>query len=417
MKLWRRQLTDLSQDYRLAYSAVIPKPHLPNCLGLSALPQADDSKVVLLVLGGVDARIHLKTLLLSESQPSVSCANVGVLGGHEDWITCLSFCAHTDSKTLYIASGSQDSKIRFWRLVVSKGAVIAEAKQSASAVALGISDLSSDSEADDEDAGPGAGAGAGAAPPEDDEDGAEARCQFAVGEDSLCSVYLEALLVGHEEWVTSVQWMEGGAAAAGLRLFSTSMDRNMLIWQPEPFSGVWVPVVRIGDIGGTLGGSVGANLLGFIGGLVLEGGRRILGVGYGGSFHMWEGGELSSSGASDPEGQPRDESSQPQALMDYSRWRPAPFPTGHFGPVRDICWAADGSYLVSASSDQTCRVFGRILPAWRPRGLAAGGAAGPRYWREVSRPQVRASFLDLLCASAVFMLLVDGILRRFTDTT
>ena len=38
-----------------------------------------------------------------------------------------------------------------------------------------------------------------------------------------------------------------------------------MIWDPDTVTGVWSPVVRVGDIGGQLGGSVGGNLLGFVG--------------------------------------------------------------------------------------------------------------------------------------------------------
>ena len=31
--------------------------------------------------------------------------------------------------------------------------------------------------------------------------------------------------------------------------------RNMVIWTPEQISGIWSPTVRVGDIGGQLGGS------------------------------------------------------------------------------------------------------------------------------------------------------------------
>lgn len=81
------------------------------------------------------------------------------------------------------------------------------------------------------------------------------------------------------------------------------------------------------------------------------------------------------------------------------RWHPKPFPTGHFGLVTDICWAHDGSYLLSVSSDQTCRLHARIDSSHRPRldifdsgaggsGVAAKVDPDSQCWREVARPQV-----------------------------
>ena len=37
--------------------------------------------------------------------------------------------------------------------------------------------------------------------------------------------------------------------------------RNMVIWTPEQISGIWSPTVRVGDIGGQLGGSGIFNLI------------------------------------------------------------------------------------------------------------------------------------------------------------
>ena len=44
---------------------------------------------------------------------------------------------------------------------------------------------------------------------------------------------------------------------------------------------VWTPVTRVGDVGGMLGGSVGANLLGFAGACLSPDGKALLGMGYG----------------------------------------------------------------------------------------------------------------------------------------
>ena len=46
---------------------------------------------------------------------------------------------------------------------------------------------------------------------------------------------------------------------------------------------------------------------------------------------------------------------------DEARWAPRPFLTGHFDSVNDFAWAVDGSdYLLSVSSDQTCRLFSSV---------------------------------------------------------
>lgn len=58
------------------------------------------------------------------------------------------------------------------------------------------------------------------------------------------TAFLEALLVGHEDWVHSVQWQSSlgqgpgqGLQAQPLCLLSTSMDRTMMLWRPDPLTG------------------------------------------------------------------------------------------------------------------------------------------------------------------------------------
>ncbi len=83
----------------------------------------------------------------------------------------------------------------------------------------------------------------------------------------MATVYLETLLVGHEDWVSCVQWLqcpsrpqcpkrEGEEEEEVHVLFSTSMDRNIVLWESPRTeagkalqSGVWLPVTRVGDVG------------------------------------------------------------------------------------------------------------------------------------------------------------------------
>lgn len=97
---------------------------------------------VLLFLGGVDSRIHIRIASQQNISNSSTVTNntnagnvvttsedvfkaVGVLSGHEEWVTCLTSVA-ADSRTLLLSSGSKDAKIRIWRLCNSF-AVLAKA--------------------------------------------------------------------------------------------------------------------------------------------------------------------------------------------------------------------------------------------------------------------------------------------------
>ena len=50
---------------------------------------------------------------------------------------------------------------------------------------------------------------------------------------------VDALLIGHEDWVFSAAWQPAQYAAPAVPcLLSASMDRTMMIWRPEASSGV-----------------------------------------------------------------------------------------------------------------------------------------------------------------------------------
>ena len=58
-------------------------------------------------------------------------------------------------------------------------------------------------------------------------------------------------------------------------------------------------------------------------------------------------------------------------------WEPGHALGGHYGAVVDMCWGVDGSCLLTASTDQTCRIT----------------ACNQGRWSELARPQVPVPFL------------------------
>lgn len=147
---------------------------------------------------------------------------------------------------------------------------------------------------------------------------------FIAGTSSY-QVSLESLLVGHEDWVYSVQWQPplpiGTEFRQPMSILSASMDKTMMVWRPEKTTGIWVNEVTVGELSHTA--------LGFYGGHWAPDGSMILAHGYGGSFHLW-----SNEGT------------------DYENWQPQKVPSGHFASVSDIAWAKSGDYLLSVSHDQ-----------------------------------------------------------------
>lgn len=340
----------------------LPPAQTPHALHLVTLPK--DSSVqgaatLSLLVGSVDARVHVYV----NDPLSRRFESVGSLPGHEEWVTSLASTIVAQG-SVYVASGSKDCKIRVWKFVSTPRAQHASPEVE-SPQANG--DIAEEDEDEDEDELLDAPEGAVQIAPE--EIMTEARLSFRSPDGILqFNVFLETLLVGHEDWVSSVEWMRtsGPDLADELRLilFSTSMDRNMVMWSPgqADAGGVWSATARIGDVGGQLGGSVGGNLLGFVGGCSSPEGSAILGVGYGGSFHLWR-------------------RHQEQGQGHLASWSGHAFLSGHFGSVNDVAWSTCGRFLFAASSDQTVRLFAPV-----PRGVGTGAGSG--VWREVSRPQI-----------------------------
>lgn len=141
-------------------------------------------------------------------------------------------------------------------------------------------------------------------------------------------ISLESLLIGHEDWVYSVEWQppstdseDGSTYCQPQSILSASMDKTMMIWQPEKTTGIWMNVVIVGELSHCA--------LGFYGGHWSPNGDSILAHGYGGSFHLWK-----------------------NVGVDFDNWQPQKVPSGHYAAVADIAWARSGEYLLSVSHDQ-----------------------------------------------------------------
>ncbi|KAJ2952462.1 hypothetical protein O0L34_g6771 [Tuta absoluta] len=219
---------------------------------------------------------------------------VHTLAGHEDWVRGLD-ALDVDGSTLLLASSSQDTYIRLWRVHLFE----------------------------DQECGPGIRV--------------EQRVFPAFKK--LWAVKLDAVLAGHEGWVYGVQWHPTGydkdtnKKLPVYRLLSSSLDKTLIIWEPDAPSsgegegaatGAWVEKVRVGEVGG--------NGLGFYGSRFGPNGDSFLGHGYNGSFHIWK------------------------LNKETRQWEPSVVCGGHFNAVEDVRWEPEGRYIMSVSADQTTRV-------------------------------------------------------------
>lgn len=128
-------------------------------------------------------------------------------------------------------------------------------------------------------------------------------------------ISLEALLIGHEGWVTNAHW----SPTTPRRLLSTSADNSMIIWSPEAHSAIWTAQHRFGDIS-----SRGLGLFGALW-VAREGGMDVVANAWNGGFQRWTSAEQGEE----------------------EEWEAKWAPTGHGAGVKDLAWDPAGEYLIS----------------------------------------------------------------------
>ncbi|KAM0731926.1 Elongator complex protein 2 [Formica fusca] len=306
LKLWlRKENADVEVIQTISYGRKLPL----HCR-LMYLPNA---KCPLLAVALEDASIVLYTKDSDVSESNF--IKVQSLLGHQDWVRCIDF-HHDGEGNLFLATGSQDNMIRLWKIT---GAV-------------------TESSTDELE---------------------QKRDTFTIN-DREYNITLESVLSGHEGWIYGVHWqpIEGNNHQT-MRLLSSSLDKSMIIWELDEFSGIWTEKVRVGEVGG--------NSLGFYGCKFGPDGLRILGHGYQGSFHIWK------------------------YSQEIANWIPRSTPSGHFSEVVDLCWEPKGRFLITASTDQTTKVHA----PWKDD--------LKELWHEIARPQIHGYDMTCLVMLAPYM--------------
>ncbi|KAF1330959.1 Elongator complex protein 2, partial [Globisporangium splendens] len=281
---------------------------------------------VLVAAGGVDSKVYLYEMHAS------TLKQLMVLEGHRGWIRGLAFekqqrALPSGSTSFFLASASQDQRIRLWKITADKEKH-ADASQTAVVAAT-----------------------------------TETRDGFqAAGASASYTVSFDALLIGHEDWVTSLEWTLVAAssddASMESALVSSSMDNTLIVWTKNmqlSASGAWYPSLRIGEMDGN----------GILSGVVLpnEGDRLdLLALNFSGQLERWK--------------------QQPPPSKIFL---PAVSLTGHCASVTDLSWSPSGDYVLSVSLDQTARVFAPLKKKDQSS------------WHEISRAQVHGYDLNCAC--------------------
>ncbi|GAA5816810.1 hypothetical protein MFLAVUS_010344 [Mucor flavus] len=347
IRIWERREIDADTDEIICKQVINNGNKYPMALALSYLP---GTKTPIFASGHTDKLIAIYIYQSNQFE------KIHVLQGHDNWVRDLSFATYTGSDDittnnlfqigdLVLASASQDKYIRLWKF--SANVPVAEVKSEEDGIDSELSKALKETELSEEQL--------------------STKAHVITVDSRQYSIMFEALLMGHDDWVFSVEWQRplivGDKFCQPMRLISASSDKSMMIWSPDAESGVWVNEVRMGDIGGS-------TYLGFCGALFSPNGKHIVSHGANGSFHLWR--DVSKSKGD-------------------NNWTPEVAISGHFKSVESLAWDPKSRFLLSASLDQTTRLFAPWNRSINDQSVTT--------WHEMGRPQVHG--YDIKCISFI----------------
>lgn len=299
----------------------------------------------LLAVGGTKPNIIMYSFVFKDARVQ-ECRLAAELEGHEDWVKSLAFRHKETPGECLLASGSQDRYIRLWRIRLNE--LIDDSDENRERPRL----LSNK------------------------------QYKFEIRLGLRVSIGFEALIVGHDDWISSLQWHE-----SRMQLLASTADTSLMIWEPDESSGVWICSSRLGEISSKGASSATGSSGGFWSCLWFNYGgiEYILTNGKSGSWRVW-------------------------SSPDNYNWEQKIGVTGATKEVTDIAWSPSGDYLLSTSLDQTTRLYAPWL-------FNSDGTQRTQVtWHEFSRPQIHG--YDMICVEPLSNLrFVSGgdekILRSF----
>jgi elongator complex protein 2 len=210
---------------------------IQHCSAITALPS--EPKCLLLALGGVDGKVRLLLSSSPSSSPSSAQSNsmgssefklMCELAGHQNWVRGLAFTHLKDSKML-LASASQDRYIRLWAITPESFSPVFSAGTHPDSESTDLTTTKSSYDASVKAQSTSLAASLMRFAP---------RPRFSSPLSSVTyQATLEALLIGHEDWVHSVAWKPSSNVDDVPCLLSASMDRTMALWIPDTATGMF----------------------------------------------------------------------------------------------------------------------------------------------------------------------------------
>lgn len=323
VKIWKVNFIDANPQFELIQTISTSPRFFPLALALAKLGPSGD---LMLAVAGTKSFVQIH---VAERRKNFSLQ--ATLRGHEGWVRSLATTDGTRRMNgdIVLASASQDKYIRLWRVREDRK----------------VPDMASSTYSALESA----------------EKALTNKAYWLEASDLTYSLTFEALLLGHEDWIYTLSWRHD---TEHLQLLSASADGSLALWEPEASSGVWVCTTRLGEISAQKGSTTATGSTGgFWTGLWSPTGEHIVCLGKTGSWRLWN------------------------YNRNLDRWVQGIGISGHTKPVTDIAWAKDGTYLLSAGSDQTTRLHAE----WK---RDCGSS-----WHELARPQIHG--YDLNCLDSI----------------
>ncbi|EJS43568.1 elp2p [Saccharomyces arboricola H-6] len=321
--LWKQ---DTQNDrFSVGYEFTIHKGFFyPLCLSLSEVQK----NKYLLAIGGTNVHVFIASFVLNNGEVE-NCKIVAELEGHEDWIKSLAFRHQETTGDYLLCSGSQDRYIRLWRIRVND--LIDDTEEDSKKLTL----LSNK------------------------------QYKFYIDDKLRVGINFEALIMGHDDWISSLQWHE-----SRLQLLAATADTSLMVWEPDETSGIWICGLRLGEISSKGASTATGSSGGFWSCLWFahEGMDFFLTNGKTGSWRTW--------------------CTKDNIICDQRLGI-----SGATNDVTDVAWSPSGEYLLATSLDQTTRLFAPWIydASGRERELAT--------WHEFSRPQIHG--YDMICVEPI----------------
>ncbi|KAI5949245.1 ELP2 [Candida theae] len=300
----------------------------PLSLAVQQIVENDD---YILAIGGTTNNIYIYTFQLEQTRISIDkCAE---LTGHEDWVKTLQFVTKSKYQDYILASGSQDRYVRLWRLKLNNS--IDDTDEDPTKLTL----LSNK------------------------------QYKFNFGVDKRAAFSFEALIIGHDDWISGIQWhpsckYQSENDESALQLLTSTADTALMIWEMDKESGIWVCTSRLGEMSikgaSTATGASGGfwSCLWFVDDVTNE--EYVLATGKTGAIRAY-----------------KSITSEPKYFEETIGV------TGAVGPITDLRWSIGGEYFMATSLDQTTRLYA----PWKRDQVTT--------WHEIARPQIHG--YDMIC--------------------